>query len=57
MRLSGPRLYDGEMTEDPWLNANGNEPTARDIAIGLSRYNALLLALAVLLLACAIING
>lgn len=57
VRLSGPRLYDGEMTEDPWLNANGNEPTARDIAIGLSRYNALLLALAVLLLACAIING
>ena len=30
--LSGPRMYDGEMRDFPWVNAQGNQnPNARDI--------------------------
>ncbi|MEM8685519.1 MAG: adenosylcobinamide-phosphate synthase CbiB [Pseudomonadota bacterium] len=38
VRLSGPRRYDGETTTDPWLNADGPDPDARDVSGGLRLY-------------------
>ena len=57
VRLSGPRQYEGTLTEDPWLNAEGKDATPRDIVIGLSRYDAVLLVCAGILLAGALILG
>lgn len=56
IRLSGPRLYEGTLTSDPWLNEDGREPTARDIAVGLSRFNALLLAVVALIAAFCLLS-
>ncbi|MEL7151129.1 MAG: adenosylcobinamide-phosphate synthase CbiB [Pseudomonadota bacterium] len=35
VRLSGPRVYDGVATEDPWLNPVAGDPRATDIEHGL----------------------
>jgi adenosylcobinamide-phosphate synthase len=35
IRLSGPRLYDGQQVEEPWVGADFAAPTCRDIARGL----------------------
>ena len=31
VRLSGPRYYDGKLTDDEWLHEEGEEPTSEDI--------------------------
>ena len=31
IRLSGPRLYNNEMSDEPWLNSGGNEPQPSDV--------------------------
>jgi adenosylcobinamide-phosphate synthase len=37
-KLSGPRSYDGAMTEDPWIGEGSSDLTASDIRRALSLY-------------------
>ena len=54
-RLSGPRSYDGLIGNEPWLNADGNDPDASDIMHGLSlARRALVLASAILFILAVI---
>lgn len=48
-RLAGPRSYDGETVSDPWLNADGSDPSIRDIERALSLYRIALTIGALLL--------
>ena len=38
VRLSGPRIYEDHVNEEPWLNAHARDPNAADIVRGLRRY-------------------
>jgi adenosylcobinamide-phosphate synthase len=38
VRLCGPRFYDGERADEPWLNEGARDPVAGDIARGLNVY-------------------
>jgi adenosylcobinamide-phosphate synthase len=38
VRLCGPRFYDGERADEPWLNEGARDPLAGDIALGLRLY-------------------
>lgn len=38
VRLSGPRIYDGVQSDDPWLNPVGGDPRPADIRRGLTLY-------------------
>lgn len=38
VRLSGPRVYDGELTQEPWVNEAAPDPTAQDLQRGLVLY-------------------
>ncbi|MET4066557.1 adenosylcobinamide-phosphate synthase [Bradyrhizobium sp. S3.2.6] len=55
VRLSGPRIYHGSITAEPWLNGGARDPLAADIGEGLTVYRRAMLLLAGLLaiLACA----
>jgi adenosylcobinamide-phosphate synthase len=46
IRLSGPRVYDGRMSSEPWVNAAAADPKAMDLGRGLNLYLAAVLALA-----------
>ena len=57
IRLSGPRIYDTGIADEPWLNPAAPDPVPSDIARGLATYRRALalaaLALAALALAAA----
>ena len=38
VRLSGPRIYHGSATDEPWLNEGARDPLAADIRQGLKLY-------------------
>jgi adenosylcobinamide-phosphate synthase len=38
VRLCGPRFYDGERADEPWLNESARDANASDIALGLKLY-------------------
>lgn len=38
VRLSGPRVYDGALSAEPWVNAGGADAEAMDLARGLVLY-------------------
>lgn len=38
VRLSGPRIYHDRIADEPWLNAEGPDPSARDIGHALGIY-------------------
>ena len=38
VRLCGPRFYDGERADEPWLNESARQPIASDIGFGLKLY-------------------
>lgn len=38
VRLSGPRAYGSEITQEPWVNDGAPDPQARDLQRGLSLY-------------------
>lgn len=38
VRLSGPRIYDGAATDDPWVNGTCPDPLAADLRKGLALY-------------------
>ncbi|MCP3381919.1 MULTISPECIES: adenosylcobinamide-phosphate synthase CbiB [unclassified Bradyrhizobium] len=46
VRLSGPRIYHGSATEEPWLNEGARDPLAADIVEGLTVYRRAMLLLA-----------
>ncbi|RXT50150.1 adenosylcobinamide-phosphate synthase CbiB [Bradyrhizobium betae] len=49
VRLSGPRIYHGSTTNEPWLNEGARDPLAADIGGGLTVYRRAMLLLAGLL--------
>lgn len=49
VRLSGPRIYDGMPTEDPWLNASGHDVTGADVGKALVVFRRSMFGLAALL--------
>ena len=55
VRLSGPRVYDGAKTDDPWLNAVAPDPRPEDIWRGLRLYRRAMGMFAVLLLLAALV--
>ena len=56
VRLSGPRVYQGSVAEEPWLNEGARDPRAEDILAGLKLYRRamILLAGALIILALAL---
>lgn len=38
VRLSGPRIYDGGVSEEPWLNGGARDPAAEDVRRALTLY-------------------
>ena len=51
-RLSGPRVYDGVTSNEPWLNETGRTAAAGDIPLALKYYvRAMVLAALGLLIA------
>jgi adenosylcobinamide-phosphate synthase len=46
VRLSGPRIYHGSITNEPWLNEGARDPLAADIGAGLTVYRRAMLLLA-----------
>ena len=55
VRLSGPRIYDGIVAEEPWLNGGARDPRAADIEQGLKLYRRAMMLLAGLLLILAFV--
>ncbi|WP_085969703.1 adenosylcobinamide-phosphate synthase CbiB [Bradyrhizobium sp. YR681] len=49
VRLSGPRVYHGNVTSEPWLNEGARDPRAADISEALAVYRRAMLLLAGLL--------
>ncbi|MBB4369275.1 adenosylcobinamide-phosphate synthase [Bradyrhizobium sp. cir1] len=49
VRLSGPRIYHGSVTKEPWLNEGARDPNLADIGEGLAVYRRAMLLLAGLL--------
>ncbi|WP_448042559.1 adenosylcobinamide-phosphate synthase CbiB [Bradyrhizobium liaoningense] len=49
VRLSGPRIYHGSVTNEPWLNEGARDPRAADLAEALAVYRRAMLLLAGLL--------
>lgn len=45
VRLSGPRIYHGSITNEPWLNEAARDPLAADIDRGLTIYRRAMLLL------------
>lgn len=55
VRLSGPRSYHGNLTEESWLNGDARDPLADDILRGLKLYVRAMLLLGSLLVAVALV--
>ena len=51
VRLSGPRIYNGQLHPEPWLNADGKDPDADSIWAGLVLYRRALILGALILVA------
>jgi adenosylcobinamide-phosphate synthase len=49
VRLCGPRSYDGEFADEPWLNGGGRDATAADISRALELYVRAMLTVGALL--------
>ncbi|TGN90938.1 cobalamin biosynthesis protein CobD [Bradyrhizobium yuanmingense] len=49
VRLSGPRIYHGSITNEPWLNEGARDPRAADITEALTVYRRAMLLVAGLL--------
>jgi len=57
IRLSGPRIYAGRITPEPWLNAAAPDPAPNDLLSALSLYRRSLLVLATCVLLVAMLTG
>ena len=45
IRLSGPRIYEGRLSQEPWLNAAAPDPSAEDLNHALALYRRAMLVL------------
>jgi adenosylcobinamide-phosphate synthase len=54
VRLSGPRVYNGSLANEPWLNDGARDPVADDIFQGLKLYRRAMLLLVALLAVLAL---
>lgn len=55
IRLSGPRIYDGRLEEEPWVHAGGDTARAGDIDRGLKLYRRVMLAAFMLVFGTALL--
>jgi adenosylcobinamide-phosphate synthase len=55
VRLSGPRIYHGQLTDEPWLNAGARDPLAADISEALTLYRRTMWLLAAVLVILAFV--
>ena len=55
VRLSGPRIYDGALADEPWLNTGARDPRAIDIENALKLYRRAMLWLAGALFVLALV--
>ena len=54
VRLSGPRMYDGVATDDPWLNGVAGDPRPEDVRRGLEVFRRAIAVFGGLLLVAAV---
>jgi adenosylcobinamide-phosphate synthase len=57
VRLSGPRIYAGTITPEPWLNETAPDPAPADLFRALTYYRRALLMLAACMLVLAMLTG
>ncbi|GLS86537.1 cobalamin biosynthesis protein CobD [Cypionkella aquatica] len=55
VRLSGPRVYEGHIADEPWVNAGAPDPNAADLQRGLALYLRAMFVLGAALLALALV--
>ena len=55
VRLSGPRIYDDTLSDEPWLNAGSRDPRAEDIGNALTLFRRAMLWLAGALVVLALV--
>ena len=55
VRLSGPRSYGAETSQEPWLNESAPDPSPEDLLRGLTLFRRAMALLAVLLLLLALL--
>ncbi|MEO8242230.1 MAG: adenosylcobinamide-phosphate synthase CbiB [bacterium] len=55
VRLSGPRVYDNQVTREPWVNEGAADPDAIDLGHGLDIYLKAMAGLAAILLILALL--
>ncbi len=55
VRLSGPRVYDGTPSDDPWLNGVADDPRGEDVLAGLRVFRRAILWTAGLLFVAAVV--
>jgi adenosylcobinamide-phosphate synthase len=55
VRLSGPRIYDGQISSEPWVNAGAPDPGPIELGRGLNLYLSSMLALAGLVAVVALL--
>ncbi len=55
VRLSGPRVYEGRVAEEPWVNAGAPDPTPADLQRGLALYVRAMFVLGAALLGLALV--
>lgn len=55
LRLSGPRSYDGQIQDEPWVNARGQDPTPNCLNRALGLYVRAMGLMALILLALSVI--
>ncbi len=56
VRLSGPRVYDGRIADEPWLNADAPDPQPQDVRRGLALYRRAMAGLLLVLCALAVVG-
>ena len=55
VRLSGPRVYDNQLTTEPWVNEGAPDPTPLDVGRGLDLYLKATAVVAAVLLVMAVV--
>ena len=55
VRLSGPRVYEDRVADEPWVNAGAADPTALDLQRGLALYVRAMFVLGAALLVLALV--
>ncbi len=55
VRLSGPRVYAGRMSDEPWVNGAAADPTPADLTLALGLYRRAMIVLAAVLTLVALI--